>query len=274
MTVELRPEITVDLVRRLVAAQFPEYADFDVTKVEPGGNDNRTFRLGDRLLARLPSATGYVASVEKEHRHLPALAAQLPVPIPAPVGFGTPGEGYPFPWSIYRWLDGVDAITAPGIDRPQLARDLAAFIRSLQAVDATDGPIAGAHSFWRGGSLMHYDAETRATTAFDRNAERVWDAALASSWQHPPVWFHGDIAPGNILISEGRLSGMIDFGTSGVGDPACDLVIAWTYFDSDERELFAAEVGLDNDTWARAKGWALWKALITDDERVIGEVLA
>jgi len=273
MAADLRPEITEELVRRLVAAQFPQYADLTVSKVEPGGNDNRTFRIGTRLLARLPSATGYVASVDKEHRWLPGLAAHLSIAIPAPVGLGAPGEGYPFPWSIYGWLDGVDLNAATSVDRPQLARDLARFIRSLHAVDATGGPMAGEHSFYRGASLLHYDAETREAPRFDRHAERIWDAALASEWPHPPVWFHGDIAPGNILISNARLSAMIDFGTSGVGDPACDLVIAWTFFTPEERAIFAAEVDLDDDTWARARGWALWKALITGDARVIGEVL-
>jgi aminoglycoside phosphotransferase (APT) family kinase protein len=105
----------------------------------------------------------------------------------------------------------------------------------------------------------------------------VWEAALASEWDGPPTWFHGDIAPGNILIDGGQLSGIIDWGTSGVGDPACDLVIAWTFFNAAERRVFASEAGLDAGSWSRARGWALWKALITggaESERVIREILS
>ena len=264
------PEITGELVSRLVAAQFPEYAAMPVTRVEPGGVDNRTFRLGDELSVRLPSAEGYVASVAKEQRWLPELAPRLPVPIPVPVAAGVPGEGYPWPWSINRWLDGETLLEHRHTDREGLARDIAAFIRALHTVDATDGPAAGPHSFYRGAPPAFYDAETLAAieTLGDRidggAARRVWRTALESQWTAPPVWFHGDIAHGNLLLRDGRLAAVIDFGTSGVGDPACDLVIAWTYFEGDERQLLRDEVGLDDDTWRRARGWALWKALITE----------
>jgi len=262
------PQIDVDLVTRLIAAQFPEYGGLPVRAVEPGGIDNRTFRLGEELAVRLPSAEGYVASVAKEQRWLPELAPRLPVPIPVPVGVGVPGAGYPWPWTINRWLDGETLLEHRDTDRDGLARDLAAFIRALHAIDAAHGPPAGAHSFYRGASPAFYDAEALAAidTLGDRidvpAAREVWGAALESQWAGAPVWFHGDIAHGNLLLRDGRLAAVIDFGTSGVGDPACDLVIAWTYFEGDERQLLRDEVVLDDDTWRRARGWALWKALI------------
>ena len=264
------PVIDDDLVSRLIASQFPQYSSLPVRKVVPGGNDNRTFRLGDDLAVRLPSAEGYVASVAKEQRWLPELAPRLPVPIPVTVGAGVPGEGYPWPWTINRWLDGETLITHHHTDRDGLARDLAAVIRALHTVDAGGGPVAGAHSFYRGAAPAFYDAETlEAIQALSGSIDvdaalAVWRTALESRWAGEPVWFHGDIAHGNLLMRDGRLAALIDFGTSGVGDPACDLVIAWTYFEPDERRLLRDEVGLDAATWQRARGWALWKALITE----------
>ena len=283
--------IDEDLVRSLVASQFPEYTHLPVAQVLPGGNDNRTFRLGDELSARLPSAEGYVAGVAKEQRWLPYLAPHLPLPIPNPVGQGRPELGFPWPWTINRWMPGADALTARGLDKARFATDVGRFLAALQRVDATEGPLAGEHSFFRGASLMHYDEETRSCLGLLADdlgaevisaAERVWDDATATEWDRAPVWFHGDIAPGNLLVEEGELCAVIDFGTSGVGDPACDLVLAWTFLDAAERALFSAEVELDDATWARARGWALWKALLMavaqgreepENYRVIREVL-
>ena len=264
-----RLAIDVDLVERLVAAQFPQWARLPVRQVLPGGNDNRTFRLGEDLLVRLPSHKAYAAAVEKEQRWLPALAAQLPLPVPAPVGLGAPAENYPCPWSVYRWLPGEVAAVAPPDSLVRFAEDLAGFLAVLQAVDAAGGPAAGWHSFHRGGSLAVYDAQTREAIATLGDsidaaaATAVWDAALASTWDRPPVWTHGDVAVNNLLVEAGRLSAVIDFGTSAVGDPACDLVIAWTLFEGESREAFRAGLPLDAATWARGRGWALWKALIT-----------
>ena len=268
-------DIDVRLVTALIAAQFPQYADLPVSAVLPGGNDNRTFRVGADLCARLPGAPGYVAAVAKEHQWLPTLAPELPVSIPEPVGLGVPGSGYPWPWSLNRWLPGTTLLGTPEVDREQLAASLGSFLTTLRRVDGSDGPAAGEHSFYRGASLLHYDAEVKSALRTSAEAA-VWDTAVASEWHGEPTWFHGDIADGNLLIKDGRLSAVIDWGTSGVGDPACDLVIAWTYFEGDERQIFAAEVGLDAAAWARARGWALWKALITGDpaaEHVVREVL-
>ncbi len=227
---EGHPAITVDLVRQLVLAQFPTLAGLPIRRVDLDGWDNRTFRLGEEMSVRLPSAAGYVPQVEKEHRWLPELAPHLPLPIPVPVAKGAPGGGYPWPWSIYRWLAGAPLVTAPIADLRQFAIDLATFLDALYRIDATDGPAAGPHNFWRGGPLTVYDKETREAITTLRDeidtdlALDVWETALASPWTGMPVWVHGDVAVGNLLVRDGRLSAVIDFGSSGVGDPACDTV--------------------------------------------------
>lgn len=293
MTSDGRAGIDAGLVKRLIATQFPQWTDLPVTPVKLDGWDNRTYRLGDQMTVRLPTAVAYTPAIEKEHRWLPLLAPSLPVPVPVPLAMGAPGEGYPFHWSIRGWLDGETASPERIDDLSGFAVSVAEFIVALQRIDATGGPAAGAHSFYRGAPPAHYDDETRRSLARldgridTATASAVWDAALDAAWPGPPVWFHGDIAHGNLLVRDGRLVAVIDFGTSGVGDPACDLVIAWTMFSGDSRESFRKAVGQDAGTWARARGWALWKALITladdidkDEERaavnhrVINEVLA
>jgi len=268
MTDENKPEIDAALVSRLVAAQFPQWAHLDIRAVEHGGWDNRTFHLGDAMSVRLPSADGYVPQVEKEHRWLPFLASRLTMPIPTPLGLGRPSAEFSRPWSVYGWLHGEVATHADIPDLPKFARSLAQFLVALRGVDATDGPAAGDHSFQRGADLAFYDEETRRAIEVLRDridggaAAAIWDDALSTTWTAPPVWFHGDISDGNLLVTGGDLSAVIDFGTCGVGDPACDLVIAWTFLDEASREAFREAVQLDDDTWARARGWAIWKALI------------
>jgi len=275
-----RAGIDAALVRRLIEQQFPQLAGLPVTPVEVDGWDNRTYRLGSELTARLPTNASYVAAVDKEHRWLPVLAPHLPFTIPTAVAKGSPSDEYPYPWAIRRWIEGETASTSTVADLDEFARSIASFIVALQGIDATGGPLAGEHSFYRGAPIAHYHDETVAalTTLKDRIdtdlAREVWDDALASTWERPPVWFHGDIASGNLLVREGRLSAVIDFGTSGVGDPACDLVIAYTFFSGSSRAAFRDAVAQDAATWARARGWALWKALITADLTVIERVLA
>jgi aminoglycoside phosphotransferase (APT) family kinase protein len=261
-----RIEVAPAAARRLVAAQFPEWADLPVRPVATPGWDNLTFRLGDALKLRLPSAARYVAAVEKERTWLPRLAPHLPVEIPVPLAVGVPGEGYPWPWSVQRWIEG--APLARGLaGEVALARQVAGFLRALQAAPEA-GPPAGAHSFHRGGDLAVYDGETRRTLAalgprVDAAAALgVWQAALGARWQGSPVWVHGDVAVGNLLVRDGRLAAVIDWGTSAVGDPACDLVLAWTFFGETGRAAFREAVAADAATWARARGWALWKALL------------
>lgn len=258
-------EITVELVRDLVAAQFPHWAHLPVVPVVPGGTDNRTFRLGEHLSARLPSGPGYAPQVLVEQRWLPVLAPHLPLPVPRPVALGAPGCGYPHPWSVRRWIPG-GPVTA---ELPGLARDLAAFLAALQGVEAAGGPAPGPHNGFRGDHPGRYDAETRACVAAlaDRvdaaAALAVWEAALATRRDGPPVWFHGDVAAGNLLARGGRLAAVLDLGCTGVGDPACDLVVAWTLLTPDGRDEFRTVLDPDEGTWARGRAWALWKALLT-----------
>ncbi|KYF73382.1 aminoglycoside phosphotransferase [Sorangium cellulosum] len=262
-------KIDIALVSRLVAAQFPQWADLPIRPVAWDGWDNRTFHLGERMKVRLPSAEGYVAQVEKEHRWLPRLAPLLPLAVPTPLALGRPGFGYPWPWSVYGWIEGETASVERIADLAGFATELGRFLVALQRIDAAGGPLAGEHNFFRGGPLSVYDAETRQTIAAVARdvdaggATEVWEAALAARWRGPPVWVHGDIAVGNLLVKEGGLRAIIDFGSSGVGDPACDLVITWTFFAGESRDAFRAAVPADSATWARARGWALWKALIT-----------
>jgi aminoglycoside phosphotransferase (APT) family kinase protein len=263
--------VDADLVRRLVAAQFPQWAGLPVTPVVPGGHDNRTFRLGAELSVRLPSGEGYARQVAKEQRWLPVLGPQVPLAIPQPVAHGAPGEGFPHEWSVYRWLEGEPASAETIADPVALAVELAGFLRALGAADAAGGPPPGPHNFHRGGPVAFYESETlRAIEALGERIPRdavlsVWEAALASSWAGEPVWFHGDVAEGNLLLRDGRLAAVIDFGTSGVGDPACDTVIAWTLLRGRARAAFREALGGDEGLWDRGRGWALWKALITFD---------
>jgi aminoglycoside phosphotransferase (APT) family kinase protein len=262
------PVIDTALARALVDAQFPQWAELPLRPVDRGGWDNRSFRLGEALLVRLPSRGRYAASVVVEQRWLPQLASQLPLPIPEPVGLGAPGEGYPWPWSVYRWLEGAPADAAPVDDTVRFARDLGGFLRALQAADAAGGPTPGPGNFHRGGSARVYDGEVWAALAAlggqvdGDGAAQVWRAAQTAEFAGPPVWVHGDVAPGNLLVKEGRLAAVIDFGQMTTGDPACDLAIAWTFFDGEARAAFREAVAMDAATWARARGWALWKAAI------------
>lgn len=286
-------DINVALVRRLVATQFPQWVDLPITPVELDGWDNRTFHLGDHMTVRLPSAEGYAPQVEKEHYWLPKLAPLLPLPIPVPLAKGAPNGDYPWHWSIYLWLQGEVATIERIANLSAFATSLAQFLTALQHIDSAEGPAAGSHNFFRGAPLAVYDAETRqaittlGNTVDAEAAQAVWETALQATWQGPPVWFHGDIAAGNLLVNDGHLSGVIDFGCSGVGDPACDTTIAWTLLSGESREAFRATLRVDEATWARGRGWALWKALITlvkyihtapakaeEARRVIDEILA
>ncbi|MEJ3655552.1 aminoglycoside phosphotransferase family protein [Actinomycetes bacterium KLBMP 9759] len=263
-----RAGIDAGLVRRLITEQFPQWGELPITPVAVDGWDNRTYRLGDELTVRLPTHDAYAAAVDKENHWLPLLAPALPVPIPEPVGIGEPGHGYPHRWSVRRWLDGETAGATTVGDMPAFAREVAGFVTALQAIDPTGGPAPGPHCFHRGGPPGFYDDQTRTALEDLRGridtgrAREVWEAALTSPVQAPPVWFHGDIASGNLLVRDGRLAAVIDFGTSGVGDPACDLVISWTMFSGESRRAFRDAVRHDEGQWARARGWAIWKALI------------
>lgn len=259
--------INESLVRSLINTQFPQFAHLPVRQVLPGGWDNRTFRLGDQLLVRMPSAERYTPQIKKEHQWLPILAPLLPLPIPIPVVIGEPSSDYPWHWSIYRWLEGEAVATAPVDDACALATSLAQFLLALQRIAPQHGPVAGAPGF-RGEALTNYDAETRQAIAVLKDkidveaVTAVWEAALATNWDHSPVWIHGDISAGNLLMKEGRLSAVIDFGAMAIGDPACDLAMAWTFFSGESRTILRKMLPYEAGTWARGRGWVLWKALI------------
>ena len=266
MTTESTP--TLDLARKLIAEQFPEYARLPVTDVEKQGHDNRTYRLGDDMLIRMPTAADYALKVPKEQELLPKLAKSLSVSIPAPIKMGKPSEDYPHPFSIYKWLPGksINLLTLTEQEKEQLAFDLAKFLKELQAIKDIEGPEPGQHNWWRGDHVSVYDKGAREqiaelTEIIDaRKTLSLWDKACATKWNKPPIWIHGDFATSNILMDGGKLSAVIDFGGTAIGDPACDLVIAWTYLSGKAREVFIYEMDMDEDTWLRARAWALWKA--------------
>lgn len=217
------------------------------------------------MTVRLPSDAEYAPSVEKEQYWLPKLGDLLPLPIPKPLALGIPTEEYPWHWSVYQWLDGETASKGQINHLSQFATDLAQFLSAFQKIDATNGP----HNFYRGSGLLSmYDIEARQAIALlddqidTKVATKIWDVALSSTWKNAPVWFHGDVAVGNMLVQNGKLSAIIDFGSIGVGDPACDLAIAWTLFKEESRKIFRTHLSLDDATWERGRGWALWKALI------------
>lgn len=300
---------TIDLARKLIEEQFPDYSHLPITDIEKQGHDNRTYRLGDHMLIRMPTAKTYALKVPKEQELLPKLAKRLSVSIPAPIKMGKPsaytketssvarrmsselaepiliGEhkrnqkfddanvevskvGYPYPFSIYQWLPGksINLLTLTAQDKERLAFDMAKFLKELQAITDVPGPEPGQHNWWRGDHVSVYDEGAReqitelAEIIDVTQALALWDEASATKWDKQPVWIHGDFAIGNILMDGSKLSAVIDFGGAAVGDPACDLVIAWTYLSGKAREIFIAEMDMDSDTWLRARAWALWKA--------------
>ncbi len=256
-----------DLVRRLLADQFPQWAHLPVGRVRVPGSDHVLFRLGAELVVRLPRKDGVDAQVDKERHWLPRLAPHLPCPVPVPAARGRPSSAFPFSWSIYWWLDGEGP--GDGVDAGDLAVDLARFVAALQRIDTGGGPPAGEQNFGRGAPLATRDATTRAAIAALADVVDVdavtaaWEDALhASPWQGIPTWVHGDLVPENLLVREGRLAAVLDFGCLGVGDPACDVLVAWSLLTGEARDTFRAELDVDEATWARGRGWALSTALI------------
>lgn len=220
------------------------------------------------MLVRMPSAADYAGQVAKEQRWLPQLAPLLPLVIPEPLAMGKPALAYPWHWSVYRWIGGDTAGRGDIADMDKFAASLACFLLALQRVDAAGGPAPGLHSFHRGAGLAIYDTQARRAIAalqgkIDSNAAtRMWEAGLASAWIAKPVWVHGDISVGNLLVRQGELHAVIDFGQLTTGDPACDGAIAWTLFQGGSRKAFQEGLAFDAATWARARAWALWKAMI------------
>jgi aminoglycoside phosphotransferase (APT) family kinase protein len=258
-------ETDAPLVRRLLAGQFPQWAALPITPVASYGTDHAIYRLGDHLAARLPRIGWATRQAALEAQWLPRLAPHLPLALPAQLAMGHPAEGYPFDWSIYIWLPGDNANDTLD-DLEQAAVDLAAFIKALRRIDTTGAYPRLPHA--RGGPLAESDEQVRRSIAQlgDRvdgaAALRAWEESLdAPAWDGPEVWVHGDLLPGNLLVVDGRLSAVIDWGGLNVGDPACDLQPAWNVFAGASRERFRAELETDDASWLRGRGWALAQAV-------------
>lgn len=268
--------IDTPLVQHLIASQFPKWKELTITPIKNGGWDNRTFHLGNKMVIRMPSGECYASQVEKEQKWLPFLAPHLPLSIPSPLAMGHPSEDYPYCWSIYRWIDGTTIENGDQAAKRGYAKALADFINAIHQIETEGGPLHGAHSFYRGGPLSHYTSEVeRALPLLEGKmdiikAKVAWNEAASTNWEKDPVWVHGDLSPTNILESQGKLCAVIDFGQLTVGDPACDLALAWTYFDKESREIFRSNLNLDEKTWLRGKGWALWKALVIASKLIDG----
>ncbi|HWH67278.1 MAG TPA: aminoglycoside phosphotransferase family protein [Gaiellales bacterium] len=282
------------LVRRLLADQFPQWAGLPIERFESSGTDNAIYRLGKDMAVRLPRIPGGTGTIDKELRWLPKLAPLLPFAISQPLAKGSPGHRYPWHWSVHQWLDGESVNVERMADSVGLAQDLGGFVAALRRIDAAEGPIAGRDGS-RGVPLARRDAATREAivqlngVVDTRAVTAAWEASVrAPTWQRPGVWIHGDLLSGNVLVDgRGRLRAVIDFGCMVVGDPACDVMAAWTLFEAEGREAFRSAIGVDDATWARGRGWALSFALIAlpyymhtnpvfvrDARHVIREVLA
>jgi len=251
-------EIDEVLVRRLLADQFPEWAGRPLSRVEPAGTVNAIFRLGDELSLRIARRAGPTEPGGKELEWLPTLAPLLPLEIPVPVAQGRPSGEYPWFWDVYTWVEGETAFVEE-IDTIQAARDLAAFVGALRQVDPAGAPRG------RGIPLAERDEEIQYWLARfdgDPTVTAEWERALAAPpWDGPPVWHHGDLDARNWLVRDGRISGVIDWGAMGVGDPACDVMVAWKLRSRAARDAFREALPTDDATWERARGWVLSQAV-------------
>jgi aminoglycoside phosphotransferase (APT) family kinase protein len=260
-------DIDDGLVRRLLRGQFPQWADLPIERLASGGTVNAVYRLGDELTARLPLTAAGARDLDREPHWLPKLAPALPAAIPTVVATGDPAEGFPWAWAIHRWIDGETPVEGHLAHPEQLARDLAAFVTAMRNIDSDDGPPA-----YRGVPLDTEDQETRAAIQQLRRtgepldadaATAAWEEALAAApWKASPCWVHSDLMPSNLLVTAARLTGVLDFATAGVGDPACDLIPAWNLLPTHARQTFRDAVDVDEATWSRGRGWALSMALI------------
>jgi aminoglycoside phosphotransferase (APT) family kinase protein len=256
----------VDLVRSLLEAQLPQWANLPIEKVESTGTDNALYRLGSEMVVRMPLRPSATGSIEKEHLWLPLLAPHLPLEVPVPIARGEPTQKFPWPWSVMSWIEGEDATTAK-YSSHRAATSVARFTAALHSIDLSGGPKPHGN-LGRGVPLVNRDQYTRwainaSGALVDTDAVLTrWEAALkVPAWNGPAVWVHGDVAAGNILFRDGQLVAIIDWGILGVGDPACDLIIAWEIFDADSRDVLRSELGVDDATWERGRGWALSTAI-------------
>jgi aminoglycoside phosphotransferase (APT) family kinase protein len=257
------------LVWTLLAEQFPQWANLPVVAVPTSGTENAVYRLGDEMAVRLPYRPGNEEQIEKLDRWLPRLAPHLPLSIPETVARGAPTQEFPAAWSIVRWIEGEEATLERLEDPVDTARTLAEFVRALIAIDATGGPAPGTHNFWRGVPLASRDDMTRRCI---RESEGLVDTqAVMQAWEHdlaapvwdgPPTWLHGDLAPDNLLLTDGRLKAVIDWGGLSVGDPATELLPAWNLFRGASRNVYRQALGFDDAAWARGRGLALSTSIV------------
>jgi aminoglycoside phosphotransferase (APT) family kinase protein len=252
-------ETDCELVRRLLASQHPQWAELSIERVRSAGTDNAMYRLGDDLAVRLPRIDWAVETVAKEQHWLPLLAPHLPLSVPLPVAKGDPEDSFPYPWSVVRWVPGELATLDRLDDSQQAARALATFVRALRGVDPTGGPQHRRglpvrlqdHAVREGVAALHGELDGDAVID-------AWHRALdAPDYDGPPVWSHGDLSYLNLLARDGGLSGVIDWGTCGVGDPAIDTIVAWSLLAPDAREAYRDALDIDDATWERGKGWVL-----------------
>ncbi|MEV5888161.1 aminoglycoside phosphotransferase family protein [Nonomuraea fuscirosea] len=262
-----RPTITAALARKLIDTQFPQWAALPLELLDPAGSDHVIYRLGEQLSVRLPRHGGAIGQAQKELEWLPRLAPHLPLAIPVPVGVGEPDFGYPWRWAVSRWLEGEVVTVEALADSPTAAVQLAEFLTALQRFDS-DHVHREPRADLTGQPLAARDRATRAAITevadvFDPTAMTdLWNAALnAPEWDRRPVWFHGDFHTGNLLTIDDRVSAVIDFGGLGIGDPACDLMIAFTLMSPTSRATFRATLDVDDATWTRGRGWALTTGL-------------
>ncbi|WP_329166665.1 aminoglycoside phosphotransferase family protein [Streptomyces sp. NBC_01387] len=262
-TADSRPEIDAALVRRLIDTRFPRWARLPLKLLDPAGSDHVIYRLGEELAVRMPRHAGVIGQARKEFQWLPRLAPYLPLTIPVPVEVGEPSLGYPWPWAVSRWLEGEVATVDALADSTRTAVELAHFLAALQRFTPENTPKT-AREYLTSWSLSERDRATRVAIAkvdgiFDATAmTKLWDAAVsAPGWDGPPVCFHGDFHTGNLLTIHGHLSAVIDFGGLGIGDPACDLLIAFTLMTASSRASFRNALGVDDATWLRGRGWAM-----------------
>ncbi len=252
-------DVPAELVRRLLEEQLPELAHLPLRPMR-WGTVNAMYRLGDELLVRLPRRAEWADAIALEREWLPFLSRRLPVPIPEPVGFGDPSDAFPLPWAVFRHLEGTPLLDAGPVDEVALAEDLAAVVNALRELDEPDRPFPPG----RGRPLAERDAYVReripevAPDADPRAVARVWEHALtAPPWGGRPLFAHGDLMPPNVLTAGRRLAGVVDWGSCGSGDPACESLLAWMTLSAAGRARYRALVPHDDATWARARGWAL-----------------
>ena len=260
-------ETDIALAQRLLSTQFPDWAALSLSRVHAHSTDNDMYRLGDDMAVRLPRRDGAVTPMDKEHVWLPKLAPLLPAPVPLPLAKGAPQDEYPYPWSVVRWIEGENPPAL--VNDKAFALDIAAFLRTLHAIDASDGPRPGAHNFWRGTPLAVRDANMRERFGWLSDLDDI--AAIIAAWEadlptpareRTPCWIHGDMQRGNLLMRDGCLAGVLDWSALGVGDPAGDMSVAWNLFGPEARAAFRAAMSVDDDTWRRGRAWALVEGVL------------